>query len=188
MKRWCTAPLFRKHTGYNLLRENLWLTEKMARQRENSRKSAPHFVPSVSVVPVRQDEPCKKCTMPAKHGALYPWVVDLPYRVFLTNLRVGWGRSISFWPFVPLRMYEQELSCSFLLCRSCVRNIFHGNALASFFSVAAPAPKARQFQIPYKLIVYLQASVSVSKFSKYRTSCVCSSRERARVSRRLSFG
>ena len=42
-----------------------------------------------------------------------------------------------------------------MLCRLCVRNIFHGNALAGFFSVVAPAPKARQFQIPYKLIVYL---------------------------------
>ena len=52
-------------------------------------------------------------------------------------------------------MYEQELSCSILLCRLCVRNIFHGNALAGFFSVVVSAPKARQFQIPYKLIVYL---------------------------------
>ena len=81
-------------------------------------------------------------------------LLSAPYRVFLTNLRVGWGHSISFCLFVPLCMYEQELSCSFLLCRSCVRNIFHGNALAGFFSVVVSAHKARQFQIPYKLIVY----------------------------------
>ena len=37
-----------------------------------------------------------------------------PYRVFLTNLRVGCGHSISFClHFVPSCMYEQELSCSF---------------------------------------------------------------------------
>ena len=81
--------------------------------------------------------------------------VPAPYRVFITNLRVGCGHSISFCLFVPLCMYEQESSCSFLLCRLCVRNIFHGDALAGFFSVVAPAPKARQLQMPYKLIVYL---------------------------------
>ena len=32
-----------------------------------------------------------------------------PYRVFLTNLRVGCGHSISFCLFVPLCMYEQEV-------------------------------------------------------------------------------
>ena len=32
-----------------------------------------------------------------------------PYRVFITNLRVGCGHSISFCLFVPLRMYEQEV-------------------------------------------------------------------------------
>lgn len=47
----------------------------------------------------------------------------------------------------------------FLLCRSCVRNIFLGNALAGFFSVVAPAPKAWQFQIPYKLIVYARSAL-----------------------------
>ena len=40
-----------------------------------------------------------------------------PYRVFLTNLRVGWGHSISFCLHLCLfDMYEQEPSCSFLLC------------------------------------------------------------------------
>ena len=42
-----------------------------------------------------------------------------------------------------------------MLCRLCVRNIFHCNTLTGFFSVVVPAPKTRQFQIPYKLIVYL---------------------------------
>ena len=51
---------------------------------------------------------------------------------------------------------SRNLSCSFLLYRSCVRNIFHGNALAGFFSVVVSVPKARQFQIPYKLIVYAE--------------------------------
>lgn len=33
-----------------------------------------------------------------------------PDRVFLTNLRVGWGHSISFCLSAPLCIYEQELS------------------------------------------------------------------------------
>lgn len=48
-----------------------------------------------------------------------------------------------------------------MLCRLCVRNIFHGNALASFFSVVVSATKARQIQIPYKLIVYLYYLLAV---------------------------
>lgn len=44
---------------------------------------------------------------------------------------------------------------------------------------------AKRWQTALLVHVDLQATVSVSK---YRTSCVCSSRERTRVSRRLSFG
>ena len=41
-------------------------------------------------------------------------LLSAPYRVFITNLRVGCGHSISFClHFVPSCMYEQELSCSF---------------------------------------------------------------------------
>ena len=72
------------------------------------------------------------------------------------NLEAELGRTIT-----EDDMYEQELSCSILLCRLCVRNIFHGNALAGFFSVVVSAPKARQFQIPYKLIVYLYHLLAV---------------------------
>lgn len=56
----------------------------------------------------------------------------------------------------------------FLLCRSCVRNIFHGNALAGFFSVVVPAPKARQFQIPYKLIVYVASCYAMDNLLRQK--------------------
>ena len=78
------------------------------------------------------------------------------------NQPESWMRTLDFFClFVPLCMYEQELSCSFLLCRLCVRNIFHSNTLAGFFSVVVSAPKARQFQIAYKLIVYLYHLLAV---------------------------
>ena len=52
-----------------------------------------------------------------------------PYRVFITNLRVGCGHSISFClHFVSSCMYEQGLSCSFC---------YAGNAFGTY-STATP--------------------------------------------------
>ena len=46
--------------------------------RQQQENGIHDFVSSVPIVPGHQDEPRKKCTTPAKRGALYPRVVDLP--------------------------------------------------------------------------------------------------------------
>ncbi len=41
--------------------------------------------PSAVSQPIKTN-PIKQCTTPAKHGALYPRAVDLPYRVDVTEI------------------------------------------------------------------------------------------------------
>lgn len=66
-------------------------------------------------------------------------------------------------------MYEQESSCSFLLCRLCVRNIFHGNALAGFLAIILLSRKTRQFQIAAGMFEILKQNVTADKSGLYRS-------------------
>ena len=86
------------------------------------------------------------------------------------NQPESWMRTLDFFlPFLPLCMYEQESSCSFLLCRLCVRNIFHGNALAGFLAIILLSRKTRQFQIAAGMFEILKQNVTADKSGLYRS-------------------
>ena len=56
-----------------------------------------------------------------------------------------------------------------LLCRLCVRNIFHGNALAGFLAIILLSRKTRQFQIAAGMFEILKQNVTADKSGLYRS-------------------
>lgn len=94
--------IFKKHPRYNLP------TESFRHGREKTSGRAFRILSFLSSLSQRiKIEPTKLCTTLSKHGALYPRAVGMPYRVFITNLRVGCGHSISF--CLHLCLFDQRI-------------------------------------------------------------------------------
>ena len=106
----------------------------------------------------------KQCTMPSKHGALYPRAVDLPDQVDVTDFRCihffiivsGAGFRLLRFCFLKRIIIHHAVSLRkqlFQTVRRLAGYILNGDALADVGSVVRMALRGINVQIPDELVV-----------------------------------